>query len=27
MTRGWVDAEWAARHHEKWSRDAPPEVR
>ena len=23
MTRGWVDAEWAERHHEKWSRDAP----
>jgi formate dehydrogenase subunit gamma len=23
MTRGWVDAEWAERHHEKWSREAP----
>jgi formate dehydrogenase subunit gamma len=21
MTRGWVDAEWAERHHEKWSRE------
>ena len=23
MTRGWVDAAWAERHHEKWARDAP----
>jgi len=22
MTRGWVDADWAERHHQKWSRDA-----
>lgn len=22
MTRGWVDAEWAERHHSKWNRDA-----
>jgi formate dehydrogenase subunit gamma len=27
MTRGWVDAEWAERHHPKWSRDVPPEAR
>ena len=27
MTRGWVDAEWAERHHSKWSRDVPPETR
>ncbi|HEY2777321.1 MAG TPA: cytochrome b/b6 domain-containing protein [Gaiellaceae bacterium] len=25
MTRGWVDAAWAERHHPKWSRDLPPE--
>jgi len=23
MTRGWVDADWAERHHKKWTRDAP----
>jgi len=23
MTRGWVDADWAERHHEKWSHEAP----
>ena len=23
MTRGWVDADWAERHHRKWTRDAP----
>ena len=22
MTRGWVDADWAERHHQRWSRDA-----
>jgi len=27
MTRGWVDAEWAERHHPKWSRGVPPETR
>jgi len=27
MTRGWVDAEWAERHHPKWSGDVPPETR
>ena len=21
MTRGWVEAEWAERHHEKWARE------
>ena len=27
MTRGWVAAEWAERHHPKWSRGVPPETR
>jgi formate dehydrogenase subunit gamma len=26
MTRGWVDAEWAERHHAKWPGDVPPET-
>ena len=26
MTRGWVDADWAERHHEKWSREVPPDT-
>ena len=27
MTRGWVDAEWAERHHEKWARPSREERR